>query len=58
MNEVMNAALEYTLLTCRFKPNDNLKSLIVFSTINTAIRGAMLYATIRLVMTAVDHGSF
>jgi hypothetical protein len=57
-NNMFTACLEYTLLSLRFKPNSSITGLIFWSIINSAIRLGIVYLIIRVVMTALNHGSF
>ena len=57
-NDMFTACLEYTLLSLRFNPNDTYIGLIFWSIVNSAIRLGIIYLIIRVVMTALNHGSF
>jgi len=58
MKALLEAAFTYTIFTFRFTPEKNFLSLVVYITVNTLIRAAAVYGTIRLVLTALSHGSF
>lgn len=64
MFEIFAALFDQTLLTLKLTPSSPLTSLKVtaYAVINTTIRAAVAlgftYGAIRVVITAVSHGSF
>ena len=63
MFDIFSGLFNMTLFTLRFK-SDESKTLkvVAYATLNTAIRavafGGFTYGAIRVVATAVSHGSF
>ena len=54
----LDFALEYTLFTVRSNPGKGLGSLLVCIFVNTLLRLATIYLVIRVVLSAINHGSF
>ena len=58
MNELAKAMLEDTAATVRFEADSNVTSVLFCCIANTTIRAAFFYGAIRVVLTALEHGSF
>lgn len=59
MFDIFAAIFDRTLLVIRFNPESDHSLVVLFNaTIHTALRGAIIYLAIRVVITAVSHGSF
>lgn len=56
---MFDAMIDGTLFALRFTPNsDNFVGLMIYTTLNTVIRFGVFYLLIRVVMSALQHGSF
>lgn len=59
MFDIFASIFDRTLLVMKYTPvSSNPVVHLVFATLHTALRAAVVYVAIRVVLTAVSHGPF
>lgn len=62
MFDIFAGLFDFTLFTLKMTPDTKLRSIVVCTLFNTAVRvlvfAGFTYGAIRVVITAVSHGSF